>query len=258
MSNTLVSIVTVVLNNREGLYRTFQSVIHQTYRPIELIIIDGDSSDGTKLLLEEIRQQKFDGMTIKIISEKDEGVYHAMNKGINLSTGDWVFFLNAGDIFIGADTLDKIPFDAIDEKVGIIFGNVLVKYPKGKEELLDQSVFIKDRSMFLYKTINHQTIFFRRSAVKVADGYNTKYKIAADTDLILRIVFDHGFDMFHVPLPITIFEYGGLSTKRFFRTWLEHNSIVKRYFPYSKILLKDIKKLPRYIWRLYYVIVRMK
>ena len=122
-----ITIITVVRNDVGHLESTMQSVLQQTLSEIEYLVIDGDSSDGTVELI-----KKYSDKLTRWISEPDKGVYDAMNKGIALSTGDFVYFLNSGDTLLSSTTLADMHLEQVEDKNTIVYGNVLAKYWDGE------------------------------------------------------------------------------------------------------------------------------
>ena len=122
LKQPLVSIITVVFNAEFFIESTINSIIDQTYERKELIVIDGASTDSTLDII-----GKYSRHITKLISEKDDGIYSAMNKGIALASGDWIIFMNAGDIFIERDVLTNI-FSKPIGNAKVIYGDVLVDY----------------------------------------------------------------------------------------------------------------------------------
>ena len=170
-----ISIITVCFNSEETIISTLNSVFSQNYPNIEHIIIDGGSSDRT---LDIIKQYPFKNK--RVISENDNGIYDAMNKGVKKSKGDWIIFLNSGDIFVNKNVLKKISIKEI-EKYDILFGNTLV----------DNKFFIyKVRAnSFTKKTIFmpfcHQSTVVRKNLL-LNYVFSSKYKISSDFDFFLK------------------------------------------------------------------------
>ena len=163
-----ISVITVVFNDSTHIEKTIQSVLSQNYSNVEYIIIDGASTDGTLEIC-----KKYENQISKIISEKDTGIYNAMNKGIQNSTGEWIFFLNSGDIFFNDNAISSVMSETIN--ADIIYGKAMTD---NKEETFFSKRITK--SMFiLERMICHQAIFARR---KVFDNNNfdEKYRIIAD------------------------------------------------------------------------------
>lgn len=199
------SIITVTLNNVDGLKRTQSSVEQQSCTDYEWIIIDSGSSDGTPEHLKTTNAQW--------ISEPDNGIYDAMNKGIDRATGSYLLFLNAGDELVNPKTLEHIQNTAKQE-TGFIYGDALENssYKPARKPNIALGMFTHHQAM-LY---NRQTLGDTR--------YNTTYKIAADYDLTARFLTRHceevdrptrqsqeACPIQYLPFPICIFESGGIS-----------------------------------------------
>jgi len=123
-TDTLISVVTVSYNAVSTIEQTILSVINQTYPNVEYIIIDGGSTDGTVDII-----KKYADKIAYWVSEPDKGIYDAMNKGVVVATGEWINFMNAGDIFTDSDVIDKLFHqNIIINRVGIVFGDTLVVF----------------------------------------------------------------------------------------------------------------------------------
>ena len=175
-----VTVVTAVLNDAGHIEQTILSVISQTDIEIEYIIVDGGSKDGT---LELIGKYK-DKISLLII-EPDRGVYDAMNKGIEHSSGDFVYFLNSGDVLLNPSILSKIKLEELKERNAIIYGNVVVAY--GNIEALEKPrPFFNSKMKFKGIGICHQSMFFPGELIR-NEKYDLSYNIAADYDLAYRL-----------------------------------------------------------------------
>ena len=175
-----VTVVTAVLNDAGHIEQTILSVISQTDIEIEYIIVDGGSKDGTLELI-----GKYKDKISLLISEPDRGVYDAMNKGIKYSTGDFVYFLNSGDVLLNPSILSKIKLEELKERNAIIYGNVIVAY--GNIEALEKPrPFFKSKMKFKGIGICHQSMFFPGKLIR-NEKYDLSYNIAADYDLAYRL-----------------------------------------------------------------------
>lgn len=175
-----VTVVTAVLNDAGHIEQTILSVISQTDIEIEYIIVDGGSKDGTLELI-----GKYKDKISLLISEPDRGVYDAMNKGIKYSTGDFVYFLNSGDVLLNPSILSKIKLEELKEKNAIIYGNVIVAY--GNIEALEKPrPFFNSKMKFKGIGICHQSMFFPGELIR-NEKYDLSYNIAADYDLAYRL-----------------------------------------------------------------------
>ncbi len=175
-----VTVVTAVLNDAGHIEQTILSVISQTDIEIEYIIVDGGSKDGTLELI-----GKYKDKISLLISEPDRGVYDAMNKGIKYSTGDFVYFINSGDVLLNPSILSKIKLEELKEKNAIIYGNVIVAY--GNIEALEKPrPFFNSKMKFKGIGICHQSMFFPGELIR-NEKYDLSYNIAADYDLAYRL-----------------------------------------------------------------------
>ena len=147
-----ITVVTICYNAEKCIKETIQSVLGQSYTDFEYLIIDGNSIDNTVGIIKE-----FDDKRIVLVSEKDKGIYDAMNKGIRLSSGEYIIFMNSGDVFADSKVLEDISSEL---KADVVFGNALIKKQEGtvREKYSDKKfrLFIMFLSGYM---INHQTIF---------------------------------------------------------------------------------------------------
>lgn len=175
----LVSVITVVFNGKEHLEQTIKSVINQSYDNVEYILIDGGSTDGT---LDIIR--KYEHAIDYWVSEPDSGISDAFNKGVVASTGQWLNFMNCGDRFASADTIQDFA-DKIDEKADVIFGKANVIDSKGKILLTSGRAF--DRKKFARRMmIPHQSTFHNRHYFEQYGLFDKRLKIVMDYELLRR------------------------------------------------------------------------
>ncbi|MEW6602475.1 MAG: glycosyltransferase family 2 protein, partial [Nitrospirota bacterium] len=151
----IVSIITVTHNSLTMLQKTVESVVSQTYRNKEFIIIDGGSTDGTYDYLVQ-RQNHIDLW----ISEPDEGIYDAMNKGSKKATGAWIIFLNSGDIFSNDNVLENVFSADIPKEVDVIYGDTVYSY--GKEEYKEFRKSKALRNIWKGLVTSHQSFFIRK------------------------------------------------------------------------------------------------
>ena len=176
-----ISIITICRNNEAGLKRTIDSVINQSYKDVEYIIIDGDSKDGTTSLVAKYQEH----FSITYISEPDEGIYDAMNKGIKLSSGSWLNFMNAGDTFYDKDSINKaIPF--LKNELDIVYGDTEIIY-KDFKTIKDEPI---PQKLWMGR-IPHQSSFIKSSTMKKY-GYNKNNKIVADLEFFMSVYYNGG------------------------------------------------------------------
>ena len=200
-----VTVVTAVLNDAGHIEQTILSVISQTDIEIEYIIVDGGSKDGTLELI-----GKYKDKISLLISESDRGVYDAMNKGIEHSSGDFVYFLNSGDVLLNPSILSKIKFEDVNVRNTIIYGNVVVAY--GNIEALEKPrPFFNSKMKFKGIGICHQSMFFPGELIR-NEKYDLSYKIAADYDLVYRL-WRKGTEFLYRDLTIAKYDWGkGISS----------------------------------------------
>lgn len=201
MNNIKVSIITVSYNAEQTIEQTIKSVISQTYKNIEYIIIDGASTDLTCQII-----SKYQPYINTIISEKDEGLYYAMNKGIGCAKGDIIGILNSDDTYV-KDAVSKVVEYYQKTDADVIYGNALW-VEKEKELGIYKCDNIED--LWYRMAIPHPAAFVKAEVYKKYGVFNTKYKIAADYELMLRF-FCKGLHFGHLDNVITYFRRGGTS-----------------------------------------------
>ena len=173
-----LSVITVVYNNVNDIERTILSVINQTYDNIEYLVIDGLSTDGT---IEVIK--KYQDRISKFITEKDNGIYDAMNKGLTLATGDYVLFMNSGDEIYASDTVEKVFASADDADIYYgeteMFNNNRESLGQRRHKAPEQ---LTHESFKYGMSVSHQAIYIRKS---ITSPYSSEYQLSADIDWIL-------------------------------------------------------------------------
>jgi glycosyltransferase involved in cell wall biosynthesis len=205
-----ISIVTVVYNDENRIRKTIESVISQTYSNIEYIVVDGKSTDNTINVI-----KNYQNNISQLISEVDDGIYDAMNKGLKVSTGDRVLFLNAGDELFDKNIISYvINLLKGKEKYALVYGSVLLK---GRDIIL-KSVPIKSINKVM--VTNHQACFFNTSIHKNY-YYNINYKIAADYDVIFKM-FNNNEEFAIIDSVISKVEPNGVADSNRFQTYFEY------------------------------------
>jgi glycosyltransferase involved in cell wall biosynthesis len=180
----LITVITVVYNGAKYLEDTIKSVINQTYPNVEYIIIDGGSTDGTIDII-----KKYENYIDYWVSEPDKGIYDAMNKGIDLTTGQWINFMNAGDRFFNYNTLFFIyqNVKSLNSNYDIVYGKVGIINEKGEIDAI-YGLNEKDslKKLKKYMSIPHQSTFYRLEFFKKTGKYDDDFKIAGDYEILLR------------------------------------------------------------------------
>lgn len=212
-----VSIVTIVLNDPRGFSKTARSIVEQNYKDVEWIVVDGGSADGT---VTEIK--KYERHIRHWISEHDNGLYYAMNKGLAMASGDWVLFLNAGDVLADSSVLTRV-FSQDVSKFDVIFGDWIANYLSfrvarhaGSAENLWQGMIF-----------SHQSLLIRTLLVKPA-GFRVQYKIGADYEMVTRLFFS-GKQFHYFPGPISVTEAYGISHRQMYAAAREHRLIFNSF-----------------------------
>ena len=218
-----VSIVTINYNNLDGLKRTRESIVSQTYRNYEWIVIDGGSNDGAKEFLEE----HADEMSFWC-SEKDSGVYNAQNKGTQLASGDYVIYMNSGDIFYDAHVLEDIfaEFQTDD----VLYGGWTQVFPNGKKRQMEPSPNA-DYMFFFSDNICHQAMFIKTSLLKESP-YDESYNLYADWAKWAELSY-MGRSFKYCHRQVCYFMMGGMSGENEENNKKERDRIKKEFYPKS-------------------------
>lgn len=218
------SIITVCKNSGKTIENTILSVINQTFKDFEYIIIDGVSTDNTLSIV-----QKYSDKISKIISEEDNGLYDAMNKGIKTASGDYLFFLNSDDVFLHDNILELV--NNINSTAELLYGDIAVLNKKtGKLSIKTHDKFNK---IYLLKNTPCQpATFYKKEAFEKYGYFDTNYKIVSDHEWFLRVFLKHNIHAEYMGFPISIFNMGGLSTdkNREDKLTAERNAILDKYF----------------------------
>ncbi len=197
MEKIKISIITICYNRRDDLLSTIKSVVEQLYDNIEYIIVDGGSTDGTKDILEEYKE-----CFSHCISEPDNGIYDAMNKGIRIASGEWIIMMNAGDIFAKRSTLKDIFSMPIPNNISALYSDYILRNENGKETLC-----FTDRTK---GRIHHQNFIYRRTLHKRFGLYVvTNPYIVSDLLFMMAIP---AYEYMKIPQLISIVQDGGVST----------------------------------------------
>jgi glycosyltransferase involved in cell wall biosynthesis len=232
-----LSIVTINYNNCIGLEKTIASVISQNYRNFEFLVIDGDSTDGSKAILAKNKDR-----INYSISEPDTGIYNAMNKGIKVASGEYLLFLNSGDVLNGVIALES--FILHPDFVGdIIYGDY--KFEKGEKvypEYLTPLFFVRS-------SLPHQSTFFKKEVFDTMGFYDEKYKIVSDRAFYIKCFLSNQFIFKHINFPLTVYDLSGISNDflRQEEQIVENESMFKEYYG---VFYDDYKKMNQMISQL--------
>lgn len=206
MATPVLSIITVCFNANRDVSTTINNLLQQTWTDFEYWVIDGGSSDGTvDLLQQSVTLFSEKGISFHFITEPDEGIYDAMNKGACLSRGKWLLFLNAGDILAETETLEKVFLTPSDAQ--IIYGDTTCIY-QGRYKLYPA---LPLDHLSYEMAFCHQSAFIRRELL-MEQPYDISYKVCADHHFFLSMYLQgRSFD--YRPFPISVYEIAGFSDK---------------------------------------------
>ena len=202
-SQPLVSIITVVFNGAAYIEQSIKSVLEQTYANIEYIIVDGASTDGT---LDIIKKYKSNIDTF--ISEKDTGIYNAMNKGLKLAKGDVIAILNADDYYY-PETIESVVNQFESSSADVVYGNMTKLRELNAQEYfkeVEPDISIIEKTMPIF----HPATFIKKKVYDAVGEFNEVYRLSADYDFIYR-VYKSGFQFEYLPKSLAVFRIGGVS-----------------------------------------------
>jgi len=204
-----ISIITVCLNRQKVIRETIESVLSQNYKDIEYIVIDGGSSDGSL----EIINSYFSDIDC-LISEPDNGIYSAINKGLSKATGDIIGLLHAGDLFYDNNVISNIAGCFNQGDFDLVYGHSVV-YSEDRKKIIRKNVSptYKDNLMKFGWFPSHQSIYLKSSVFDQCGCFNEDYKIAADYEFLLRVLLVHKLKAKRLDMFLLKFHLGGASSK---------------------------------------------
>lgn len=222
-----ISLITITFNSASTLHDTMQSVLLQTYSDVEYIVVDGASQDNTIDIIKEY-EPRFEGR-MRWISEPDNGLYDAMNKGICMATGDIVGIINSDDFYHRTDVIEQVAKAFQDKAVQAVYGDVRFVNPDN----LDKTVRYYSSKNFSPRRFRygfmpaHPTFFTYREYFKEWGYYKTDYKIAADYELLTRFLYTHRLKSKYLDLDFMKMRVGGASTASIKSNVLLNKEIVR-------------------------------
>lgn len=222
-----ISIITVTFNSDATLRDTIQSVLTQSYPNIEYIIVDGASKDNTIDIIKEY-ESNFNGR-MRWISERDKGLYDAMNKGIRMATGDIIGIINSDDFYHQIDVIAKVVEAFQDRTIQAVYGDVRFVNPDNLSKTVRYySSKNFSPSLFRYGFMPaHPTFFTYRKFFDEFGYYKTDYRIAADYELLIRFLHTHHLKAEYLPLDFMKMRTGGASTASIKSNLLLNKEIVR-------------------------------
>ena len=234
--SALISIITINYNHLKGLQQTFESIINQSDRSeIEWIIIDGNSTDGSAEWLKD-RESEFQQLVI----ERDKGIYDAMNKGLKLATGDYVWFLNSGDSLHSKNVLKDVCNTIRETQAEVIFGDTMFVDSEGKEiglisKLKPQTLPEKltNNSFRFGMNLCHQSFIAKKA---LCPWYDVHFRQAADVNWIIEILNRNPSNV-RTPFVIANFEVGGSSYQHTQKAWKERFAVLQKHYGFIPNIL---------------------
>ena len=224
-----ITIITINYNNLEGLKRTVESVINQTWQEFEYIIIDGGSTDGSAEYIES-QKENFDYW----VSEKDAGIYNAMNKGIKVATGDYLLFLNSGDHFFDGNVLEK--YHSFAKEYDMVFFDEY-RVSSNTSEIVKFPNEINFSHMYM-SSLSHANTFTKKSLFDVVGFYDESLKIVSDWKFCILALFKYNCSYLKLDGCLSVFYLDGISF--FYDNSVERNKVLNQYF---KSFLNDYEEL---------------
>lgn len=220
-----LSIITVNLNNAIGLEKTVLSVLNQNFLDYEYLVVDGGSTDGSINVI-----RKHEDRLVYWVSEKDSGIYQAMNKGIRKASGEYCLFLNSGDKLAGSDTLKRV--FSVNRDEDIIYGDI-VNVENGA--VVDRKIYPDKITFkhFYYDTLGHQATFIKRALFDDVGYYSEDYTFASDWEFFLKALFKKEHSYLHINECVCLFDTTGISNHRanYEEMQRERTEIMMKLFP---------------------------
>jgi glycosyltransferase involved in cell wall biosynthesis len=245
MADLKVSIITVSYNSISTIGDTINSVLRQSYSNIEYIVIDGDSSDGTKELIASYGTQ-----ITQFYSEPDEGMYDALNKGIKVATGDIIGILNSDDLFYNERVIENVVNAFKDESIEAVISDIQFVDPVNTSKVIryySSKNFNTSRFRFGFMPA-HPGFYVKKELFEKYGYYKTDYKIAADYELELRFLLTYHVKYRYLGLPVVSMRTGGISNKSIHSNYILNKEICRAcrenglrtnfFFVYSKYFVK--------------------
>lgn len=286
-----LSIITINYNNAEGLRKTLASVASQTYASIQHVIVDGSSSDASKdIIIDYAEHTKNPNHEIIWVSEKDKGIYNAMNKGIRMATGEYIEILNSGDILAADDVTERM-FQAMGNgqwaidnetnrqspianhpQIPIFYGNMIKEYPDGRRvvDRCQAKDYTPESFYYFYRgTLNHDCAYIRRDLFEKYGLYNEEMKICSDWEWYVRAIVLGGEKTVYTNIDVTVFDMTGISESngknkdiilKERREYLESilpAAVLRDYDIYS-LPIEQYRRLKKYnLWGVVYFVERV-
>jgi glycosyltransferase involved in cell wall biosynthesis len=218
-----ISLITVCYNSEQTIEKTFKSIIHQQYSNLEYIVVDGASTDSTLNIIKTY-QEYID----KLVSEPDNGIYDAINKGINLATGDIIGIVNSDD-YLSTNTLHEVAHTFYsNNNIDVIYGNLKIIKPKNSLEYILKPSLPLNKNKFKGMPMPHPAVYITKKCYKEMGGYSLDYNISSDYEFILRLIQDNKKFLYLDKVLSNMLD-GGVSSNNFLKSLQESLLIKRRY-----------------------------
>lgn len=239
MNKPTISIITATYNSAETVRATIESVNHQTYKQFEHIIVDGLSTDNTIEIVKKTAQHP-----VKIIQEKDDGIYDALNKGIRNATGDAVGFLHSDDEYFDNNSLEKIAAGFSQENSDAVYGDLIyISKDSNKTVRNWQAGNYNSRKLRLGWMPPHPTFYMKNDLYKKLGSFDTQFRIAADYDSMLRYLYQHKINAHYIHSTLVKMKTGGESNRSL------KNLTQKTHEDIQVLKKNNINFLPAIAWK---------
>ena len=250
-----LSIVTINRNNAVSLEKTMRSVAGQTLKEFEYIVVDGASTDGSVKIIQKLEPEF---AHLKWVSERDTGIYNAMNKGLRMATGDYIQILNSADCLAAPEVTERM-LEALESAgcPSIFYGNMVKCFPDGRQ-VVDKGFAGQDITLLgmFTGTLNHDPAYLRRDLIERYGYYDESLRIVSDWKWYLQAIILGGEKPYYVDMNVTLFDMTGISETNKELDQAERKQVLEQLFP--KAILSDyerfafpmqqIKRLQRHPW----------
>lgn len=245
-----VSIITVVYNNQTAIAQAINSVLSQDYSDIEYIVIDGASTDRTREIIQSYGE-KID----KFISEPDQGIYDAMNKGLNLVTGDIVGILNSDDVYANNQVISQVVREFKQKSVDLVFADIVYVKPENLNRVVR---YYSSHNFHSWKFAwgwmpAHPSCFLKREVYEKYGHFKTDYKIASDYEILVRFMAKYKISYSYMPQVLVKMRTGGVSNKNLLSNWILNTEII-RACRENGINTNILKVLSKYLTKIFQII----
>ena len=252
----ILTIITINRNNASGLEKTMQSVLSQTRKDFEYVVVDGASTDGSVEVIKRLAPAF--GDRLKWISEPDKGIYNAMNKGIGMATGEYIQILNSGDSLVSPDVVEKMYVALGKENFpSILYGNMLKDFPDGHVHR-DTGFAGEDITLLgMYiGTLNHSPAYIRRSLFDKYGSYDESLKIDSDWKWYLQAIVFGEEKPVYADIDVTLFDMTGISETNTALTKAEREQVLRELVPPTVLAdydawvpsIRQMRRIKRHPW----------